>query len=212
MSTLPLLNESITTRALDLSPDDAERFAAAPLLACDIETSGLDWRTDRIATVQIYAPGLPIAIVRANGQPPRRLLELLSDARVPKIFHHAMFDLRFIAHHWNTIAANVRCTKIAAKLLHPNDPRSQSLQPLIETYLGIAVDKSAQMSNWEAKRLTRKQLRYAASDVVYLPNLLSVLREELVKRELWQLAERCFDHIPTRVELEVGGFGDVFTY
>lgn len=212
MSTVPLLDDGITTRSTDLAAHDAARFAAAPVLACDIETSGLDWRTDRIATVQIYAPGHPVAIIRANGKPPRRLLELLADPSILKIFHHAMFDLRFMARHWNAAASNVHCTKIAAKLLHPNEPQKQSLQPLVAAYLGFTVDKAAQLSNWEARRLSRKQLEYAATDVVILPNLYAALREALLARDLWPLAEQCFDHISTRVALEIGGFGDVFTY
>jgi len=212
MSTVPLLDEGITTRSTDLAAQDAARFAAAPLLACDIETSGLNWRTDRIATVQIYAPGFPVAIIRANGKPPHRLLELLAEPRIPKVFHHAMFDLRFLAHQWNAATANVRCTKIAAKLLHPTEPQKQSLQPLVAAYLGITVDKSEQLSNWEARRLSRKQLRYAATDVAILPSLYAALHDALVARNLWSLAAACFDHIPTRVALELGGFGDVFTY
>lgn len=212
MTTLPLNREPLTSAADDLPADVAESFAAAPLVAFDIETTGLDWSTDRIATVQLYAPGVPISIVRVNGKVPHRVAELLQSSKIVKVFHHAMFDLRFMSHYWAVEARNVRCTKIAAKILYPQQPERQSLNSLVALHLGLIVDKSAQMSNWQARRLSKRQLQYAANDVIHLPALLESLRLELVKRDLWRLAERCFDHIPTRVQLEIGGFGDVFTY
>ncbi|HEX8170627.1 MAG TPA: ribonuclease D [Thermoanaerobaculia bacterium] len=212
MSSIALIYEPITTRSTDLSAEAAARFAESPVLACDIETSGLDWRTERIATVQLYAPGQPISIVRANGKPPKRLLELLAAPHIVKVFHHAMFDLRFMARQWDAAAQNVHCTKIAAKLLHPDAPEKQSLRALVDAYLNVSLDKSQQISNWETKRLTRRQQQYAANDVAHLPALLARLQAELVARDLWTLAESCFAHIPARVALEVRGFGDVYTY
>jgi ribonuclease D len=211
MTTLPLDRE-LTSISHDLPVDVAGRFAAASQLACDIETTGLDWTTDRIATIQLFAPGEPVAIVRVNGKTPRRVVELLQNRKIVKIFHHAMFDLRFVGRHWGVIAANVRCTKIAAKLLYPGERERQSLNALVGVHLGMIIDKDLQTSNWMSRRLSKRQLQYAANDVVYLPTLLESLQEELVKRDLWSLAEHCFEHIPTRVALEIGGFGDVFTY
>jgi ribonuclease D len=212
MTTSPLDAEVFTSTSADLAVDVAETLSASPLLACDIETTGLDWSSDRIATIQLYAPGQPVAIVRVNGKVPRHVAQLLEDRRIVKLFHHAMFDLRFVARHWEVKASNVRCTKIAAKLLYPNERERQSLNALVAEHLGVRIDKNPQTSNWMARRLSKRQLQYAANDVVHLPALLDALRTELKKRDLWQLAQRCFDHIPTRVALEVGGFGDVFTY
>jgi len=203
---------SIETRSTDLRRELAERFACAPLIAFDIETSGLDWSVDRIAMIQLYTPGEPPAIVRVNGKVPERVAALLEDERIVKIFHHAMFDLRFMTHHWRIEARNIRCTKIAAKLLYPNDRERQSLTALITDHLGFTIDKSEQKSDWSARQLSQSQLTYATNDVIHLPALFDVLHERLVERELWDLAAACFSHVPTRVKLEVGGFGDPFTY
>jgi ribonuclease D len=208
MTTLDL----IETRTTDLRKEVADRLAAAPLIACDIETSGLDWSSERIAMIQLYAPGEATAIVRVNGKTPDRVTALLADDRIVKLFHHAMFDLRFIARQWGVHARNVRCTKIAAKLLYPHDRDRQSLNALISDHLGIRIDKSEQLSDWSARRLSHSQLAYAANDVIHLPALFDVLRDRLEAAALWDLATACFDHVPTRVKLEVGGFGDPFSY
>src|SRR5688572_3027489 len=91
-----------------------ERARARGVVAWDIETTGLDWRSDDIRTCQL-AVGDDISIVQVgNWGVPDNLRSLLQDAAVLKVFHHAPFDLRFMTHHWKADAVNVACTKIAS--------------------------------------------------------------------------------------------------
>src|SRR5688572_2478780 len=89
------------------------------LLAWDIETSGVDWSVHRIATCQLLIPSIGGFIVRVGGSPPSRLKALLESPNVPKLFRHAAFDLPFMAAPWQASPANIRCTKVAAKVLSP---------------------------------------------------------------------------------------------
>jgi ribonuclease D len=187
-------------------------FAAQPRIAWDTETSGLDWQTERIALCQLYAPGTPAAVVRIGDHVPEHLRQLLADAPTRKVFHHAMFDLRFMAHAWDVEPRNVACTKIAAKLLFPDQPQQQQLRALLARFIGLQIDKTQQRSNWFAAALAPEQLEYAVRDVIHLPELLDHLLGLLEAQGLDRLATRCFDHLPTRVRLELGSFGDVFTY
>jgi len=196
----------------DLPASVYAAFAEQPQIAWDIETSGLDWETDRIALCQLYAAGLPVAVVRIGAGLPGHLRDLLCDPQTRKIFHHAMFDLRFMAHAWEVHPQNIACTKIAAKLLYPGQPQEQQLRALLARLRGVEIDKSEQRSNWLAVSLTRKQLQYAINDVIHLPQLLDDLIAALEREGLADLAAQCFAHIPTRVALELGAFGDVFTY
>ena len=68
------------------------------------------------------------------------------------------------------------------------------------------------VSDWSSPELTKRQLLYACNDVLYLEPLAERMRAELIERGLWSLARRCFEHLPTRVELELDGYGDVFVY
>jgi ribonuclease D len=195
----------------DLNELAFERALLADLVAVDIETTGLDWRDDTIGTVQVHVADTTY-IVRPNGRIPYRLKAVIEDSAVCKVFHHAMFDLRFLAHHWGIVPARVACTKIASKLAEPDLPCAEhSLAPLLKRRLGVSLDKSPQTSDWTGE-LSETQLRYVADDVRFLPELYRRLDAELRERDLLDLRERCYTHLPTQVELEVGGFPDVFAY
>jgi ribonuclease D len=198
----------------DLSAEMADGFAKVPLVAWDVETSGLDWRHDRLATCQLFAEHIGVVIVRLDEKPPSRLKALLEDPTAEKVFHHAPFDLRFMVHRWKAQPMSIRCTKVASKLLDPDAPNeAHSLQQLCLHYLGIRLNKGiVRTSDWLAKELTAEQLEYAAEDVVHLPALLAALERELGKAGLRQLYDACCSFLPARVSLELGSYPDVFAY
>jgi ribonuclease D len=195
----------------DLEEDAFDRALEAPVIGWDIETTGLDWRTERIAVVQLQV-GEETYLVRVNGHQPYHLKALMENQAILKVFHHAMFDLRFLAHQWGIRPANVACTKIASKLVEPNVPhKKHSLASLARRYLGIRLNKTARLSDWTGD-LSPAQLRYAANDVRYLQRLHRALEEEIRQKNLLDLRERCYSHLSTQVELEVSGFPDVYSY
>jgi len=183
------------------------------VLAWDIETSGLDWRSERIGLCQLLVDEQGLAIVKIKkNKRPQNLATILSDPSVMKIFHHAMFDLRFMSYHWGVAPANIACTKIAAKLIDPEKVEGHRLSSLVLKYLNVELDKSSQRSDWLRSGLSPEQIRYAGDDVKYLSELLSLLMEELRQMGRSELAQRCFDHIPTQVQLDIAGFKDIYGY
>lgn len=183
------------------------------VVAWDIETSGLDWRSERIGLCQLLVKehGVSIVKIRKNARP-SNLSSILTDGSIQKIFHHAMFDLRFLSHHWGVTPENIACTKIASKLLDPEKTQGHTLTSLVKQYLDITLDKSSRKSDWLTWGLSSEQLRYAGNDVKYLPDLLDALLRELEKKNRRELALRCFAHIPTQVQLEIQGFKDIYAY
>ena len=196
----------------DMPAEYANLVHSARIVAWDIETSGLDWRNDQIATCQLYIPESPVIIVRVGNTPPKELRSLLSDALVKKVFHHAMFDLRFMSYNWGVLSQNITCTKIASKLLDVRNKRKHSLQSLVKQYLGVMTNKNEQQSDWLSSKLTEKQIIYATTDVLYLLPLLDALERELESKGLLELAHACFAHIPTRVQLDLLRYADIYTY
>ena len=183
------------------------------MMAIDTETTGLDPRTSTLCTVQSHVPGWGTEIMIVDPViTPTRLLTLVSTDDIVKVFHHAIFDLGFIRHTYQSQARAVACTKVAAKLLWPGMKERQSLKGLAKYLLGIEMDKTQRLSDWSRARLTDAQLQYAATDAEILPPLLEAMTEQLRQRQLLELAEACWQHIPTRVELEERELGDVFTY
>lgn len=203
----------LAMRRGDITDDDLQLIREARAVAWDIETSGLDWSSDRIGTCQLHAPEVGTFLLQVDGQVPDRLASLLGDPDVLKVFHHAMFDLRFMATQWKVSPTNIGCTKIASKLLDPHGEAAQhSLKGLLASRLGVRISKDQQVSDWLASDLSEDQIRYAASDVIYLLPLYRDLRQSLRHVGLCDLYDRCLSHLPTRVELETGGYGDVYTY
>ncbi|MBU7046557.1 MAG: ribonuclease D [Theionarchaea archaeon] len=204
--------KNITIYEHDIPKEYADRIHQSKTVAWDIETSGLDWHNDRIGICQLCTPNELIAIIRIDDTLPERLRSVLSDPAVKKIFHHAVFDLKFMSYQWKTIPQNVACTKIASKLLDVEDKNEHSLQSLLKQYLDVVIKKDEQISNWLSVRLTKEQIVYAATDVMYLLPLLEVLESELKSRGLLELAHLCFKHIPVRVQLDTLGYGDIYSY
>ncbi|OBK41541.1 hypothetical protein A5659_10025 [Mycobacterium sp. 1165196.3] len=205
--------QEIDLVAGDISADFESAVRDTGLVAWDIETSGLDWRLERIATCQLHVPNVGTQVIRIDERRPDRLRELLMSEHVLKVFHHAPFDLRFMRYHWKADARRVACTKILSKIVRPEaDSREHSLKPLVDRFLGIVLDKSQQTSNWLSPELTSEQLTYAALDVKYLVPLLEKLMDEARASGVADIAERTFEYVPVRVETDIRGCGDVFAY
>jgi ribonuclease D len=198
----------------DLPDELASAFMTVRRIAWDVETSGLDWRRDRLGTCQLFEESVGVVVVSLSETKPTALLNLLEAADVEKIFHHAPFDLRFMVHSWDARPASIRCTKVASKVLEPSAPNeAHSLQQLISRHLGISLEKGeVRTSDWSGRKLTPEQLEYAAGDVRHLPALLDILQARLKAAGRAALYDACCAFLPARVTLELGEFPDVFAY
>jgi ribonuclease D len=204
---------------VELCEGDLTESAFAALQQCDVlawdtETTGLDWKRDRLGLIQISSPRYGTALVQRPGPTSVRVIELLSRSSIAKVFHHAPFDLRFMRTGLGVRAENVWCTKVAAKILAPyGEASANSLAPLVKSRLGVTLDKgSVRTSDWTSGSLSAAQVNYAARDVAFLLPLLNELGKSLDKAGLWELYANCCSHLPWRAELEVAEMGDVFAY
>lgn len=59
-----------------------------------------------------------------------------------------------------------------------------------------------------AEELSSAQLDYAASDVLYLHRLRDALDARLAREGRVELAQACFDFLPTRAALDLAGWAD----
>ena len=210
------LSQSVLTvydpHARDLPLSALAAARAAGVVAWDCETSGLDWRRERLATCQVYIPNDAVYLVRVHDvERPPVLRRLLTDPAIIKLFHHAMFDLRFMAWHWRTRLANIACTRMASKILEPERTK-HGLGTLLRDHLGISIPKGMATSDWFAHGLTAPQVTYAVNDVLYLPDLYATLTQQLFEVNRHDMAIAAFAHIPARVQLDLIGAGDVFVF
>ncbi len=178
-----------------------------PVVAIDTETMGLDPRRDRLCLVQLSSGDGHAHLVQiARGQTSAPNLErLLTDPNTIKLFHFARFDIAALKQALGVLTAPVWCTKVAAKLVRTFTDR-HGLKYLLQEMVGVDVSKQQQTSDWGSVTLSEAQKEYAASDVLYLHRLKDALQVCLVREDRVDLAQRCFDFLPTRSELDLMGW------
>jgi ribonuclease D len=111
------------------------------------------------------------------------------------------------------VTTPVYCTKIASKLVRTFTDR-HGLKDLCKELLNIELSKQQQSSDWGADTLTDEQLKYAASDVLYLHELKEKLDVMLAREGRTELAKACFEFLPSRALLDLAGWpeSDIFAH
>ena len=202
---------TITLHQGDLSDDVV--FTGA--VAIDTETMGLNPNRDRLCLVQLSAGDGDAHLVQiADGQNDApNLNKLLEDENLIKIFQFARFDVAVLKKYQKADVAPNYCTKIASKLVRTYTDR-HGLKDLTRELLSIDISKQQQSSNWGAQELSKEQLEYAASDVYHLHKLMNKLNEMLETSGRTNLAQKCFNFIPTRCALDLEGWEntDIFAH
>lgn len=180
-----------------------------PVVAIDTETMGLDPRRDRLCVVQLSSGDGHAHLVQITkgqtGAP--NLARMLTDPNTLKLFHFGRFDVAMLHQAFGVRTEPVWCTKIAAKLIRTFTDR-HGLKYLLAELVGVDVSKAQQTSDWGSQTLTDAQKDYAASDVLYLHKLKDALHAILVREDRLTLAQRCFDFLPTRAELDLAGWDE----
>ncbi len=196
---------TVTLHAHDL-PDGLD---LGPVVAIDCESMGLNPHRDRLCVVQLSSGdgNAHLVQVARDIQPAPNLTRLLTDPAVLKLFHFGRFDIAIMRAAYGVTTAPVYCTKIASKLVRTYTDR-HGLKYLLTELLGVDISKQQQSSDWGALALTAAQKDYAASDVLYLHSLREKLNVMLEREGRMDLAQRCFDFLPTRAELDLGGWPD----
>jgi ribonuclease D len=188
---------------------DGLTFADGPI-AIDTETMGLVTHRDRLCVVQLSDGHGDEHLVRFNPgsqYDAPNLKALLGDPGRLKLYHYARFDLAAMYHYLGVMAAPVFCTKIASKLTRTYTDR-HGLKNLVSELLATDISKQQQLSDWGGQVLNEAQREYAASDVRYLHRLREVLSERLEREQRMDIAQACFDFLPTRARLDLAGWAD----
>jgi ribonuclease D len=184
-------------------------------VAVDSETMGLNPNRDRLCLVQLcFADGQCHLVRFAQGSHDApNLKALLTDPKVTKIFHFARFDVAMFRKYLGIETAPLYCTKIASKLVRTYTS-SHGLKDLCKELVDVDMSKVQQSSDWGADSLSAAQMQYAASDVIHLHALREKLDRMLVREGRAALAQACFTFLPTRVDLDLGGWSedDIFAH
>ena len=186
-----------------------------PIVAIDCEAMGLNPKRDRLCVVQLSSGDGNAHLVQvAKGQTAApNLCRMLEDPYVLQLFHFGRFDIAAMKAAFGVLTAPVYCTKIASRMTRTYTDR-HGLRNLLQELLSVDISKQQQSSDWGAEQLSKAQVEYAASDVLYLHRLRERLNEMLIREGRMELAQSCFDFLPTRAELDLAGWpeSDIFAH
>lgn len=124
------------------------------------------------------------------------LLDLLTDnEEVLKVFHAGGQDIEIVYNLTGKTPHPMFDTQVAAMALGQGEQIGYS--NLVDTYLGIVVDKGARFTDWARRPLDKRQIDYAIADVTHLSKIFPKMLEKLRKsgRGVWldQEMERISD-------------------
>ena len=189
--------------------DLPENVTFGNIVAIDTEAMGLNPSRDRLCLIQLYDGEGDCHLVQFDGfdYNSPNLQKILVDKNKIKIFHYARFDMAAIKHALGINLENIYCTKIASKIARTYT-NSHGLKDICKELLDVEISKKKQSSDWGNISLSKEQITYAANDVVHLHNIRIKLNEILEREKRFELANACFDFLPTRVELDLKGWVD----
>jgi ribonuclease D len=122
------------------------------------------------AAIDPLAPGIDLS----------PLLDLLTDNEdVLKVFHAGGQDVEIIYNLTGRTPHPIFDTQIAMMAVSQSEQIGYS--NLVESWLGITVDKGARFTDWSRRPLTERQIEYAIGDVTHLAKIFPKLLNRLIK-------------------------------
>lgn len=173
------------------------RLARSPFVAVDTEFMRENTFWPELCLIQIADANEAAAIdPMAPGIDLRPLLDLMTDNEdVLKVFHAGSQDIEIIYNLTGKTPHPLFDTQIAAMALGQGEQVGYS--NLVDSWLGITLDKGARFTDWARRPLDRRQIDYAIGDVTHLatifPKMLGRLRKlnrgEWLDQEMERLAD-----------------------
>jgi DNA polymerase-1 len=160
------------------------------LVGLDVETTGLDPRSDRVRLLSLSLDttdgGRLSYLVDCIAVDPAALWDRFAEKDI--ILHNAAFDLAFLEKMGFTPSGHLHDTMLLARLLAAGTFDKCDLAAVVGRELGQALDKGAQKSDWSGA-LTREQLAYAARDAAVLAPLRRALARKVEAAGLGPVAD-----------------------
>jgi ribonuclease D len=163
------------------------RLATKPYVVVDTEFMRENSYWPELCLIQIADDEEAAAIdPMAPGIDMKPLLDLLTENEdVLKIFHAGGQDIEIVYNLTGKTPHPLFDTQVAAMALGQGEQIGYS--NLVDSYLGITVDKGARFTDWARRPLDKRQIDYAICDVTYLSKIFPRMLDKLRKtgRGLW---------------------------
>ncbi len=171
----PLITDSAELAAL------CERLAKAEFVCVDTEFMRENTYWPELCLIQIADTQEAAAIdPLAKGLDLSPLLDLLVDNEdVLKVFHAGGQDVEIIYNLTGKTPDPIFDTQIAMMAISQSEQIGYS--NLVESWMGLQIDKGARFTDWSRRPLTERQIEYAIGDVTHLSKIFPKILARLIK-------------------------------
>jgi len=164
-----------------------ERLSKADFVCVDTEFMRENTYWPELCLIQIADTQEAAAIdPLAKGIDLSPLLALLVDNEdVLKVFHAGGQDVEIIYNLTGKTPHPIFDTQIAMMAISQSEQIGYS--NLVESWLGLQIDKGARFTDWSRRPLTERQIEYAIGDVTHLSKIFPKILQRLIKtgRGVW---------------------------
>ena len=155
-------------------------------IAVDTEADSFFSFREKVCLVQITVEERDYVIDPLAGLDLQPLGRTLADPKKTKVFHDGEYDVLILKRERGFRFAGLFDTRVAAAALGELNP---GLASVLRAHFGIELDKSMQRSDWSARPLSERQIRYARLDTRFLIPLMHRQRAQLAERGRLQVVE-----------------------
>jgi ribonuclease D len=165
----------------DALEDFCDRISDAPFITVDTEFMRESTYYPELCLVQVATPEIAAAIdPLAPGIDLDPLLDLLVNREdMLKVFHAGGQDVEIIFNLTGKTPHPIFDTQIGAMALAQAEQLGYS--NLVESWLGLSLDKGARFTDWSRRPLDKRQIDYAIADVTHLAKIFPMMLEKLRK-------------------------------
>ena len=158
-----------------------ERLAKSDFVTVDTEFMRENTYWPELCLVQIANEEEAAAIdPLADGIDLKPLWDLLCEnEEVLKVFHAGGQDVEIVYNFTGKTPHPIFDTQIAMMAISQNEQIGYA--NLVESWLGITVDKGARFTDWSRRPLTERQIEYAIGDVTHLSSIFPKILKKLIK-------------------------------
>ncbi len=187
----------------------ARELSAEPIISLDVEGTSLDPHSAKLLLFQLATPQKAY-LFDVRHLDLRPLGGILADQKILKLLQNAKFDYGMLKANFGLEIANIFDTMLAERVLTCGLTKmgDLSLATLASKYLQVELSKEIRESFAGHFRnfFSKKQLEYAAADVLVLFPIYTAQKEKLARESLTKIAQLEFDLVPVVAEMELRGF------
>ena len=189
---MPGRSESLITSSADLAAA-CRHLGEAAVFGFDTEFVGEHTFHPELCLIQVGSPQHLFVIDPLALENVTPFWKVLHDPKHLTIVHAGREEIRLCHLASGTKPGRVFDVQIAAGLIGLPYPMSHA--GLVDNLLGVRLSKAETLTDWRARPLTSRQIRYAFDDVRHLLQLHERLSTELSNRDRMSWAQEEFDRL-----------------